>query len=236
MSSNHPEKKEIRPITMPGVHTRVHQYIRGFIHPDDHPRILDVGAGHGAFSQRMHADGFEVSACDFNPGNFYVDEIECKQADITKSLPYADGYFDAVLIIEVMEHIHDHVTLFGECYRVLRPGGILFFSTPNILSLKSRWRFLFTGFFFAFKPLDHVQNDGLQHLSSLTVDQYSDMAVRTGFSAIHIAVDKRQRSSRWLAFLVPFIWLSCRFRKIPFGLHNRYSYLTGRLLFFKITK
>jgi len=228
--------QEIKPITMPGVHDRVYRHLNRFLNKQEHQTILDVGAGHGAFSKRLHDDGFTVSACDLNHDYFLFDTIEFRKADITSKLPYEDNSFDVVLIIEVMEHIHDHLTLFRECNRVLKKSGIMFFSTPNIISLKSRVRFLFTGFFYTFKPLDHSNNDGLQHISSLTIDQYSNLSVATGFSSFVISIDKKQQSSRWLSFLIPFIWISCRRKGIPFWLHNKYEHLTGRLLFFTLKK
>ncbi len=228
--------EEIKPITMPGIHDSVHRYVRRFLHPQDNLKILDVGAGHGAFTKRLHEEGFSVEACDMYPEYFRFAEIQCRQADITKELPYEDERFDVLLLIEVMEHIHDHANLFSECHRILRKGGIMFFSTPNIMSLKSRVRFLFTGFFYAFKPVDHQNQDGLQHLSSLTVDQYTNLTLTSGFSRFETAIDKRQKSSRWLSFLIPFIWLSTKHKGYPFELHNHSKYLFGRLLFFKLFK
>ncbi|PID91177.1 MAG: hypothetical protein CSA96_09690 [Bacteroidetes bacterium] len=227
---------EIKPITMPGVHSRVYRYLQKYMAPSRQADILDVGAGHGAFSLRLHEDGYRVSACDFMPDHFHVEGIECRWADVTKALPYEDASFDVVMVIEVMEHVHDHQVLFEECYRVLRPGGMLFFSTPNIMSLKSRWRFLFCGYFYAFKPLDYARTDGLQHTASLTVDQYRHLAVSSGFERIELDIDKRQKSSRLLAFLIPFIRLSSWRKGYPYQLHNRYDLLTGRLLFFRLHK
>ena len=228
--------REIKPITMPGIHESVFRYLMGIIGERKDLKILDAGAGHGAFSRRLYDEGFRVSACDLDPANFRFGKIECKQADITRELPYEDDSFDVVLLIEVMEHIHDHRNLFRECHRVLKPGGILFFSTPNIMSLKSRMRFLLNGFFYAFKPLDYSRDDGRQHVASMTIDQYSYLSAISGFSDIEISIDKKQKSSRWLSFLIPLILLSCRIKRIPFRLHNRNRYLMGRLLFFTLKK
>jgi SAM-dependent methyltransferase len=229
-------KGEIRPITMPGIHDSVYKHLMGFMNPEDHPVVLDAGAGHGAFSKRLHEKGYLVHACDMDPGIFYFNEIECRQADITEKLPFEDNYFDVVLLIEVMEHVHNHRTLFRECHRVLKPGGILFFSTPNIMSLKSRFRFLLTGFFYAFKPLDHDNSDGLQHVASLTPDQFAYLSLQAGFDRYEITVDRPQKTSRWLVFMIPLIRLSCRLRRIPYRLHNRRDLLLGRLLFFRVYK
>ncbi len=198
---------------------------------DNNVRILEVGAGHGAFTELLYNDGFDVSACDLFPQQFYLKEVECLEADITKELPYSSDSFDVILAIEVMEHIHDHQVFFKEAARVLKKNGILLFSTPNILSLKSRIRFLFSGFFYAFKPLVHSQNDGLQHLASLTIDQYENLALNNGFSKLEISIDKRQSTSRLMLFTVPLIWIYCKMKKIDFKVHNRKRYLLGRILF-----
>lgn len=236
MNQQETASREIIPITMPGVHSRVYSYLKKHILSGDTRHILDVGAGHGAFSRRLHEDGFHVSACDFNPDHFYLDGVECKYADITRELPYGDETFDVVVLIEVMEHIHDHATIFKECHRVLKKSGIMFFSTPNIMSLKSRIRFLYTGFFYAFKPLDYHSQDGMQHIASLSIDQYSYLSATTGFSTTRISIDRKQKSSRWLSVFIPLIWLTCKAKGIPFRLHNRHDYLMGRLLFFTLTK
>lgn len=48
-------------------------------------------------------------------------------------LPLGDGCVDVVICAQVYEHVPDAVQLFGEIYRVLKPGGIVFFSGPNWL-------------------------------------------------------------------------------------------------------
>lgn len=215
---------------MPGIHNRFYKYIQPVIQDKD-AKILEAGAGHGAFTELLHKDGFDISACDLFPELFYLKEVECLEADVTKELPYPSDSFDVILAIEVMEHIHDHLVFFKEAARILRKDGILLFSTPNILSLKSRIRFLFSGFFYAFKPLVHSQNDGLQHLSSLTVDQYENLALNSGFKKLEISIDKRQSTSRLLLFMVPLLRIYCKLKKIEFKVHNRKRFLLGRILF-----
>ena len=193
-------------------------------------KILDVGAGHGAFSKQLHEMGYQVSACDLFPEIFYYDQIECKKVDITQSFPYEDNSFDMIMAIEVMEHINDHENFFKEASRILKPNGRLYISTPNILSLKSRIRFLFSGFYYSFQPLNLKNYDGLQHVASLTVDQYNYIAIRQGFRAAEVEIDKKQTTSQWLlAFFSPFLWLYPRLKKIG-QIHNTKKLLLGRLL------
>jgi 2-polyprenyl-3-methyl-5-hydroxy-6-metoxy-1,4-benzoquinol methylase len=132
--------KEIKPITMPGVHENFLKYFNTFSFNTD-LKILDLGAGHGAFTKKLHEMGYNVSACDIFPENFEYPEVKCEKVDATEKFPYADNTFDIIIAVEVSEHIIDHEMFFSESSRILNPGGHLLLSTPNILSLKSRMRF-----------------------------------------------------------------------------------------------
>jgi SAM-dependent methyltransferase len=52
-----------------------------------------------------------------------------------EALPFRDGAFDRVVIDSVVEHFRDQPRALAECYRVMRPNGYLYFSTPNRFSL-----------------------------------------------------------------------------------------------------
>lgn len=215
---------------MPGTHQKFLAFFENQA-IDKKSKILDVGAGHGAFTKRLFDFGFDVSACDLFPEIFKFDKIECKKVDITQEFPYADNSFDIVIAIEVSEHIIDHEVFFRELSRILKPGGKLYISTPNILSLKSRIRFLFSGFYYSFKPLDMANHDGLQHVASLTLDQYNYVAMKNGFNPAKIEIDRKQSTSKWLLVLLsPILWIYPSFKKLS-SMHNQSKLLLGRLLF-----
>lgn len=222
----------IRPIAMPGIHERFVPFFLRLL-GDRPPRavdVLDAGTGHGALAARLHGLGFRVRACDFAPERFHAHGVEFQQADLTERLPYQDASFDFVLAVEVVEHVPDHATFFRECARVLRPGGRLVLSTPNIVSLKSRLRFALTGFFYSFKPLGGT-DDGLEHVASLTPDQLRDRGRRAGLTLETVACDKYQRTSLALVWLAPLLRLAGRLAHIGSGGHNTRDLLLGRILF-----
>ncbi len=216
-------------MAIPGTHDRFLAFFAKLLEPGI--RVLDVGAGQGALSAKLNDAGFDVAACELHPEIFRCDQVECRQADLTQSLPYDDASFDAAVAVEVMEHLVDPDRLFAEAARVLKTGGVFAMSTPNILSLKSRIRFLACGFFYSFKPLDFENKHGLEHVNSLTLDQYLYLAHRNGFEIAKVGVDKRQNSSILLLGLVPLLWLMAKLQRIPFAAHGKLDLLLGRKLF-----
>jgi SAM-dependent methyltransferase len=222
---------EIVPISIPGIHDYFWPFLLRQLGSDKSVRVLDAGAGHGAMSRRLHEAGYDVHACDFRPDIFYFQPVECRQANLNDSLPYADESFDAVVAVEVLEHLLDHDRFFSECHRVLKPGGKLIATTPNILSLKSRLRFLGTGFFYSFEPLRTEDDDGLQHVSGRTLNQYHYLARRNGMTIRSVEVDKYQSTSRALLALWPLLWVYSRIRHTQHSDHNRMKLLLGRIVF-----
>ena len=223
---------KIRPLAMPGTHESFLKFFKKESH-NQNLSVLDVGAGRGAFTKTLFDMGYNTSACDLFPELFEYDKIECKKVDVTNSFPYKDNSFDIAIAIEISEHILDHEVFFSELNRILKPGGILYLSTPNILSLKSRIRFLFKGFFYSFNPLNMTNYNGLQHVSSMTLDQYNYTAIKNGFIEAKYYIDKKQNSSKLLYIvLFPFLLFYSKLKNIP-NLHNQKDLLFGRLLFLK---
>lgn len=218
-------------MAVPGVHEKFFSFFLRSAGPARPQRVLDVGAGQGALSRRLQEAGFAVSACDSAPENFRAAGIECLRVDLAEPLPYPDGRFDALVAVELTEHLPDHAAFFSECARVLAPGGKLFLSTPNILSLKSRLRFLLTGYHYSFDPLDPARHDGLQHITSRTLDQYDFLARRHGLRLQEIGCDIPQYSSLALLWLWPLVWMSSLYLRTDFRRHNSLTLLVGRKLF-----
>ncbi|NNE54950.1 MAG: class I SAM-dependent methyltransferase [Flavobacteriales bacterium] len=221
---------EIKPIAMPGTHEKFMEFFKRQDESTDQ-RILDLGAGHGAFTKKLNDMGYNMFACDLFPEIFQYDKIECKKVDITQHFPYDDNAFDMVIAVEVSEHILDHENFFAEISRILKPEGKLYLSTPNILSLKSRMRFLFRGFFYSFNPLEITNYDGLQHVASRTLDQYNYIAVKHGFREAEFDIDRKQSTSRWLLVLLTPAMFVYKLIKRPDPIHNHRKLLLGRLLF-----
>jgi len=224
---------DIKPIAIPGIHQAFIKFLLKSLAKKSH--VLDAGAGHGALSKTLVELGYQVTACDYNDEIFYYNEVDFYKADLTKKLPFSDENFDAVIAVEVMEHIFDHENFFSEAYRILKKNGKLLISTPNILSLKSRLRFFFSGYFYSFAKIDYNRDNGLQHIAALTFDQFVFLAHKFGFFLNGFAFDKKQPTSKLFLFLYPFLLLYGKIKKTG-NYHNSLKLLTGRVVFMEFNK
>lgn len=106
-------------------------------------RLLDLGCGPGTYTRRL-AEGFrEVDAIDVEAdrladfqasidGTALADKITIQQMS-ADALSFADGRFDVVTAIEVLEHVPDLDGAIAEVRRVLRDGGRFAVTSPNRL-------------------------------------------------------------------------------------------------------
>ena len=118
-------------------------------------RVLDVGAGSGAFSRRLQDHGYRVVATDIDSHAWRASGVPFVATDTERGLAQSIGEpFDAVCCLEVMEHVENPWQLARELARLLCPGGIALISTPNVSSFLSRVRFLRTGRFHQFQERD----------------------------------------------------------------------------------
>lgn len=104
--------------------------ILAYLRPDS--VILDLGAGGGIVSQ-MHFLGLVAQVCGVDLDPRVVDNPmlnEGRVADAGK-IPYEDGRFDMVFSDNVLEHLDEPLQVFREVARVLKPGGVFLFKTPN---------------------------------------------------------------------------------------------------------
>lgn len=118
-----------------------------------HGRLLDVPAGEGALALRLKNLGFEVECCDLYPELFKLFDIEIRSGNLDTRLPYDDGIFDCVVCVEGLEHIENPSNAISEFSRLLKTGGQLIVSVPNIMNIEERFKWLINGYTSHFKPL-----------------------------------------------------------------------------------
>ncbi len=102
-------------------------------------RILDIGCGGGLLSEPMARLGADVVGADAAERNIPVARVHAEQSGLkidyrhtTAEALAADGEeFDAVLNMEVVEHVADPLAYLTACRQLLRPGGLMVCSTLN---------------------------------------------------------------------------------------------------------
>jgi SAM-dependent methyltransferase len=185
-------------------HRRVLEIFRAF---PGRGHLLEIPAGEGALAWQLRKLGYEVTAGDIDPDFFKVPPIRCVRLDLNRDFPFEAGEFDFISCIEGIEHLQDQFAFVRECHRVLRPGGRLVLSTPNILNLASRLKFLLSGFYSLVpRPINEfAQVPVFDHINPVTYYQLRYMLHTQGFRIVAAETDLLRRSAWALYFLKPLV-------------------------------
>lgn len=119
-----------------GIFPHVKRYIESL--PSLQGKVaLDVPCGDGRATAALRAKGAEVISLDLFPDSFALDG-QARFADLSETLPMADASVDLVVCMEGIEHLPDQLFALREFHRVLKPGGTLIVTTPNVSNLVGR--------------------------------------------------------------------------------------------------
>lgn len=123
-------------------YTKMHRLLREGAGDLSGKRILDLGASRGQLLARF--EGADAVGTEIDPSEIAhlrrrgVEVVEAYLDPAAPRLPFEDESFDVVLAGEIIEHMVDTQGFLGEIARVLRRGGSLALSTPNVLWWKHR--------------------------------------------------------------------------------------------------
>jgi SAM-dependent methyltransferase len=102
--------------------------------------LLDLGCASGELARHLAASGYQVTGCDIAPAMLR----QAAKADVRgavrwvllepcwRVLPFAEASLDAVVSASVLEYVPDPGAVLAECARVLRPGGVLICTVPDV--------------------------------------------------------------------------------------------------------
>lgn len=142
--------------------------------------LLDVGCSSGVFLAAARARGFDAQGVE--PAARAARTAQAAGFRVfcgtLEAAAFEPGSFDAITILEVIEHLRDPVSLLRECRRVLKPGGVLAIGTGNAGSLTVRA--LGTGWDYL-----HIARHG-GHISFFNPRSMRLLAQRCGFEVERI--------------------------------------------------
>jgi len=102
-------------------------------------KVLELGCGYGEFTRRVASTGADITAIDISPDllEFATERIKNKavrfQIQNVEKMDFEDESFDAVFGSSILHHLNLKPALL-EIYRVLRKGGRIVFTEPNMLN------------------------------------------------------------------------------------------------------
>jgi 2-polyprenyl-3-methyl-5-hydroxy-6-metoxy-1,4-benzoquinol methylase len=101
--------------------------------------LLDIGCGTGALGVAMRGRFEEIHGLDIAEEAVRLataNGMQARRVDLNRDdIPFGDGTFDAVTILSVLPYVYDPRWVLRECHRVLRDGGELALSVPNMRGL-----------------------------------------------------------------------------------------------------
>lgn len=187
-------------------HEAIYDTVETIIRDDPRGRLLDVPAGEGALALRLVHLGFDVACCDLYPQMFRLQNVDIRQGDLDKRLPYDDNSFDHIVCAEGLEHIESPANAIREFARLLSPGGRLIVSVPNIMNIEERLKWLLNGYTSHFKPLSNealadIRRDyaGIEeaalHVNPISYSELRFLLEKNGFALESNHVDKPKKNS-----------------------------------------
>ena len=207
--------KSLDSAAAPLAHQAIHDLVARILEQEKRGSLLDVPAGEGALAARLIAAGFAVSCCDLYPEIFRLEGVRVSRGDLNGELPFAARSFDYVTCLEGLEHIENPQQAIREFARVLRPGGKVIVSIPNILNIEERLKWLLYGYTSHFKPMTRAHVARLRaaydnreeiaaHVNPIGYSELRYILEKNGFQIVGVHRDK-PKTNAWLYWPIVFL-------------------------------
>jgi SAM-dependent methyltransferase len=166
--------------------------------------VLELGAGSGAFALRLFDHGYSVEAADLDTSDWPISYIPVHKVDMNNKTwnALSNKLYDAVVAIEVIEHLENPAQFLRNVSYFLKAEGILLFTTPNIVDLDSRRLMLTKGQFWLFR-CGTLYSTG--HLSILPYWLLEELLVKEGYEIVERAFIGKKERHGWRRFIVPIV-------------------------------
>lgn len=169
------------------VHDEAFEIINNKLSAKNNLKVLDIATGSGAFSQRI-ADTFPTWSLDVNDFENQVLVSGMGKHTVDLNSNFADNFsqdgYDLVIAIEIIEHLENPWLFLREIRKVLRKGGVLILTTPNVDSLLDRLVYLTDGHPFYFGAKGYVNSGG--HITMVPDWLLRLVAGKAGFNHVEL--------------------------------------------------
>lgn len=172
-------------------------------------KVLDLGCGTGFFASKIkdiypsaEVYGIDISKKALNLGRKKYKNITFIRADAEQEFPFKNNFFDLIISGEHIEHLKDTDTYLIEINRVMKKGGTLILTTPNLASWMNRILLLFGKQPFFLEPSlyktlpifsignftfpETLKNPPSGHLRLFTLDMLEKLLSVYGFEAVAV--------------------------------------------------
>lgn len=171
-------------------------------------KILDAPCGPGDLAIALDKAGFETWGADIESGAQEFLGERFRIVDLATALPWTDESFDLLICVEGIEHLENRFSFLREAHRVLRRDGILLITTPNIVSLRSRVRFLGSGFYHKDpRPMLEGRRHPLHHIGLSSFPELRYALHTSGFHLREVNHTHIKGISYLYSFYIPWMWL-----------------------------
>lgn len=152
--------------------------------------LIDVGCGGGILAESLAKAGANVTAIDLAPQSIEIAKLHLYESnldinyeciEISEKSAAMTEQFDIVTCMEMLEHVPDPSYIIGECAKLLKPGGMAFFSTLN-----RNWQSYALGVIAAEYLLKIVPKGTHDYKKFITPAELRAMLVSNGFELIAI--------------------------------------------------
>ena len=179
-------------------------------------KVLEIGSFCGIFLNRIRSDGWEVMGLEPDPGpaGYARQKYGLKITD--KPLPnpaLPDKYFDAVVMLHVIEHMPNPSVDLQDIHRLLAPGGVLVVETPRFDSLMYK----------LFGRRERSLSNCNGHIHFFTVPTLQKLFEKNGFEVIRVDLVGRTLTLDRLLYNVGVMarnqWIRDRLARLSAALH-----------------
>jgi ubiquinone/menaquinone biosynthesis C-methylase UbiE len=97
--------------------------------------LLDAGGGTGRVAQKLLGLASQVVVADLSMGMLRQASIKpglLKACLHTESMPFSDGSFERIIMVDALHHVIDQQATIAEMWRLLKPGGKIVIEEPDV--------------------------------------------------------------------------------------------------------